>query len=296
MNSLRIAALLSAILALAKGGAFMWSGSIVVLASFLDSLVDTFLSFLNFKISKWSQEQPDSEHPYGHGGFEVMTSMMQGMLIAGSGVMVLFQALDRVFAPKSIEDISLDRLPVALGVMVISTLFAVVITSILNRAKNKIEASDRRNLSVDADHAHYSGDVWQNSVAIVGLVLSWKLHTPWADVVAGFIAGFLLLWTSYPVLKFSVRDVMNSDYDPKLRSQVESIVAHCNIPEVKGMHRLRTRSLGPNRFVDFHLKLPNNIPLIEAHEISYRIETVIRNAIPGVDVLMHLDPESEPDE
>jgi len=91
MNSLRIAALMSAILALAKGGAFMWSGSIVVLASFLDSLVDTFLSFLNFKISKWSQEQPDSEHPYGHGGFEVMTSMMQGMLIAGSGVMVYFR-------------------------------------------------------------------------------------------------------------------------------------------------------------------------------------------------------------
>jgi ferrous-iron efflux pump FieF len=54
--------------------------------------------------------------------------------------------------------------------------------------------------------------------------------------------------------------------------------------------------LGPNRFVDFHLKLPNTIPLINAHEISYRIEAVIRNAIPGVDVLMHLDPESEPDE
>jgi ferrous-iron efflux pump FieF len=296
MNSLRIAALMSAILALAKGGAFMWSGSIVVLASFLDSLVDTFLSFLNFKISKWSQEQPDSEHPYGHGGFEVMTSMMQGMLIAGSGVMVLFQALDRVFAPKSIEDISLDRLPVALGVMVVSTLFAVVITGILRKAKAKIQAADRRNLSVDADHAHYSGDVLQNSVAIVGLVLSWKLQTPWADVIGGFIAGLLLLWTAYPVLRFSVKDIMNSDYDPKLRAQVESIVANCNIPEVKGMHRLRTRSLGPNRFVDFHLKLPNNIPLINAHEISYRIEAVIRKAIPGVDVLMHLDPESEPDE
>lgn len=296
MNSLRIAALMSAMLALAKGGAFMWSGSIVVLASFLDSLVDTFLSFLNFKISKWSQEQPDSEHPYGHGGFEVMTSMMQGMLIAGSGVMVLFQALDRVFAPKSIEDISLDRLPVALGVMVVSTLFAVVITGILRKAKAKIHAADRRNLSVDADHAHYSGDVLQNSVAIVGLIVSWKLQTPWADVIGGFIAGLLLLWTAYPVLKFSVKDIMNSDYDPKLRAQVESIVANCNIPEVKGMHRLRTRSLGPNRFVDFHLKLPNNIPLVNAHEISYRIEAVIRNAIPGVDVLMHLDPESEPDE
>jgi ferrous-iron efflux pump FieF len=62
------------------------------------------------------------------------------------------------------------------------------------------------------------------------------------------------------------------------------------------MHRLRTRTLGPNRFVDFHLKLPNNMPLIEAHEIGYKIEAAIRKAIPGVDVLMHLDPEAEPDE
>lgn len=296
MNSLKVAAVISAILAIAKGGAFMWTGSVVVLASFLDSLVDTILSFLNFKISKLSQEQPDREHPYGHGGFEVITSMAQGVLIAGSGVMVIFQGLDRIFAPTGMGDLSLDRLPVALAVMVVSTICAAVITTILSRSKKEIRAADKRNLSVDADHAHYSGDVMQNSVAIVGLGLSWWIQNPWIDVAAGFIAGFLLLWTAYPVLKYSIRDVMNSDYDPKLRDQVESIVANCNIPEVKGMHRLRTRSLGPNRFVDFHLKLPNNIRLIEAHEIGYRIEEVIKKSIPGVDVLMHLDPESEPDE
>lgn len=296
MKSLWIAAMISAVLALAKGGAFVWTGSVVVLASFLDSLVDTCLSFINFRISKMSQELPDSEHPYGHGGFEVMTSMSQGLLIAGSGVVVLFQALDRTFAPKSIGDFSLERVPVALIVMIISTICAAFITFILNKSRREIRATDRRNLSVEADHAHYSGDVLQNTVAIFGLIASWWLQTPWADVIAGLFAGLLLLWTAYPVLKHGMRDIMNADYDPKLRAQVEAIVANCKIPEVKGMHRLRTRSLGPNRFVDFHLKLPNTIPLIEAHEIGYRIETVIKKAIPGVDVLMHLDPESEPDE
>jgi len=296
MNSLRLASMISAVLAVTKGAAFMWTGSVVVLASFLDSLVDTFLSFLNFKISRLSQETPDREHPYGHGGFEVMTAMAQGILIAGSGVMVIFQGLDRIFSPKSIEDLSIDRLPIALAIMLVSMVFAGVITFILNKSKLEIRAADRRNLSLDADHAHYSGDVLQNIVAILGLVLAWKLQTPWADIVAGLFAGGLLLWTAYPVLKHSVRDVMNSDYDPKLRAQVEEIVKNCNISEVRGMHRLRTRSLGPNRFVDFHLKLPNNIPLIQAHDIGYKIELVIKKAIPGVDVLMHLDPEAEPDD
>jgi ferrous-iron efflux pump FieF len=296
MNSLRTAAVISGLLALAKGAAFMWTGSVVVLASFLDSVVDSFLSFLNFKTSKFSQERPDREHPYGHGGIEVMTSLAQGALIAGSGVVVLFQALDRIFAPRSLENITIDRLPVALAVMVVSGVFALVITRILEKSKHEEKSAARRNLSLDADHAHYKGDVLQNVVAISGLLISWWFETPWADVVAGFVAGVLLLLTAYPVLKHSIRDVMNTDSDPKLRMQVEELVASCNIPEVRGIHRLRTRTLGPNRFVDFHLKLPNNMPLIEAHHIGYRIEAVLKKAIPGVDILMHLDPEAEPDE
>ncbi len=296
MKSLKIAAVISALLAVAKGGAFAWTGSVVVLASFLDSLVDTFLSFVNFKISRLSQERADRQHPYGHGGFEVITALMQGILIAGSGLMVWFQSLDRIFSPKSIENLSLNRLPVALVVMVVSTLAAVVITGILGRSRQQIKSADQRSLSLNADHAHYAGDVLQNVVTIIGVAVSWWFKSPFADVVAGFIAGFILLRAAYPLLRESAWDILNAESDPKLREQVQSIVQGCGITEVKGMHRLRTRTLGPNRFADFHLKLPNNIPLIEAHEISYRIEALLRKSIPGIDVLIHLDPEAEPDE
>jgi ferrous-iron efflux pump FieF len=296
MNALKIAAAISAALAVAKGVAFAWTGSIVILASFLDSTVDSFLSFVNFKISRISQEQADRQHPYGHGGFEVIASLVQGILIAGSGVMVLFQSLDRVFAPKSIENINLDRLPAGFAVMAVSTVSAFVITFLLGRSRKETAATSKRSLSLDADHAHYAGDVAQNVVTMAGLAASWYWNNPWADVFAGFVAGLILLKSAYPLLRESARDIMNVDSDPKLREQVESVVRRCAIAEVRGMHRLRTRTLGPNRFVDFHLKLPNNMPLIEAHEIGYKIEAAIRKAIPGVDVLMHLDPEAEPDE
>ena len=296
MTSLRWAAVISGLLALTKGAAFAWTGSVVVLASFLDSIVDTLLSFVNFKISRISQLRADRQHPYGHGGLEVITSLLQGILIVGSGIMVLFQSLDRVFSPKGIENLNIDRLPIAFAVMVGSTLAALVITAILKRSKKEIAAKDARSLSLNADHAHYAGDVLQNAVTIVGVSVAWWWNTAWADVFAGFVAGGILVKTAVPLLRESFRDIMNTEFDPKLRVQVETLVKECGIPEVRGMHRLRTRSLGPNRFVDFHLKLPNNIPLIEAHEIGYRIESLLHKAIPGVDVLMHLDPEAEPDE
>ena len=296
MRSLRWAAIISAILAIAKGAAFAWTGSVVVLASFLDSFVDSFLSFVNFKISSMSQVRADRQHPYGHGGLEVITSLLQGILIAGSGIMVLFQSLDRVFSPKGIENLNIARLPIALAVMVASTLAAFLITAILKKSKKDVAAKDGRSLSLNADHAHYAGDVLQNVVTIAGVAAAWWWNSAWADVVSGFVAGCVLVAAAIPLLRESARDIMNTEFDPRLRAQVETVVNGCGIKEVRGMHRLRTRSLGPNRFVDFHLKLPNDMPLIEAHEIGYRIEALLHEAIPGVDVLMHLDPEAEPDE
>lgn len=296
MSALRWAATISFCLALAKGFAFVWTGSIVVLASFLDSAVDTFLSFVNFRISKLAKESADREHPYGHGGLEVLTSMVQGGLIAGSGVVVVFQSLDRIFSPKGIENLNVEHLPMALVIMLASTLSAFIITAILMRSRKAIAAKDERSLSLDADYAHYSGDVLQNIVTIVGVAVAWWFKTPWADVVAGLVAGAILFRASYPLLRESIRDIMNTEFDPKLREQVMNVVNKCGIPEVKGMHRLRTRTLGPNRFVDFHLKLPNDLRLIEAHEIGYRIEAMLKKAIPGVDIVMHLDPETEPDD
>jgi ferrous-iron efflux pump FieF len=296
VSSLRWAATISAILALAKGFAFVWTGSVVVLASFLDSFVDTILSFVNFKISKLSQARPDREHPYGHGGFEVLTAMVQGVLIAGSGVLVLFQGIDRIFSPKSIENLTMERLPIALVIMVASTLSAFLITIILQRSRREVQSKDQRSLSLDADYAHYSGDVLQNVVTIAGLALTWWLKTPWADIISGLLAGMILLRAAYPLLRESIRDVMNTEFDPKLREQVQKIVSSSGIAEIRGMHRLRTRTLGPNRFIDFHLKLPNQLPLIQAHEIGYRLEALIKREIPGADVVMHLDPEAEPDD
>jgi ferrous-iron efflux pump FieF len=217
-------------------------------------------------------------------------------LIAGSGVIVLFQSLDRMFAPRSIENLEVGRLPVAFAVMIFSTIASFVIAKILSRSKIEVAKQKGRSLSLNADHAHYSGDMLQNIVTIIGVMLTWWFKSPFVDVFAGVVASGVLLRSAIPLLKESVRDILNTEFDPKLRAEVKSIVENSGIEEVKGMHRLRTRTLGPNRFVDFHLKLPNNIPLIEAHEIGYRIEEVLKNAIPGVDILLHLDPEAEPDD
>lgn len=296
MNALLAASLLSLVLAIAKGSAFALSGSIVVLASFLDSMMDAILSWVNFKLAKAAATRADREHPYGHGGFEVISSLLQGSLIAASGGLVIFQTLDRIFSPAGYQNTKLDEIPLALGVLVASSLVGALITWILGRSRSKLKTSNKRSLSLDSDHAHYAGDFVQSVIGIIGLVLTiWK-NSPVFDVLAGGLSGLVLLKTAYPLLKTSLKDIMNTEFDPKLQNTIQNIVLTSKIAEIKGLHRLRTRTLGPNHFVDFHLKLPDHIPLIEAHNISYKVEELIHEALPNADVMIHLDPEGEPDE
>lgn len=296
MKSLRTASLMSFGLAIAKGSAFALSGSLVILASFLDSLMDAILSWVNFKMSRAAQESADRHHPYGHGGFEVIAAMLQGFLIAGSGALVLFQTLDRVFSPAGSQNLKLDQLPLALVIMIISTLVGSVITFLLTKERRAHAEDKKRSLSLDADHAHYTGDLLQNGVGIVGLVLTIWTQNGAIDAVTGVISAAILLKTAFPLLRDSFADIMNQEFDPKLQEQVQRIVLNANIPEVKGMHRLRSRTLGPNHFVDFHLKLPDEMTLFAAHEISYELESLIKQALPNIDVMIHLDPEAEPDD
>jgi ferrous-iron efflux pump FieF len=296
MNALICASLVSFFLAALKGGAYTMSGSILVLASFLDSLMDSVLSWVNYKLSKLALERADHQHPYGHGGFEVVGSLLQGFLIAGSGVLVFFQSLDRIFSPAGRQNLSVDEIPLSLGVMAVSIIAGFAIQYILGRAQRQNSQGVERSLSLISDVAHYRGDLFQNGLALLGLVATFYFGNPMIDALLGGCGGCIVIATSWPLIRDSLKDIMNTSFDPNLQAMVKNIVMSSTIEQVKGMHRLRSRTLGPRHFVDFHLKLPNEITLREAHEISYQIEGLIAEKIPEVDVMIHLDPEDEPDD
>jgi len=296
MHPLLLASSISFLLAIAKGCAFAFSGSLIVFASFLDSLMDVVLSWLNYKLARAAHIHADKEHPYGHGGFEVISMLFQGILIAASGSLVVYQTINRFLSPTGYRSVALDEIPLAVGIMVLSTLGGGLISFFLRRQKSKLNAQKQRSLSVDADHAHYVGDLIQNGFGILGLLLTLWFQSPWIDMLVGGFVGLVLLKTAIPLLRTSVRDIMNTEFDESLHQKILDIVADVNIPQIKGVHRVRSRTLGPHHFIDFHLKLPDDIKLIEAHKIAYCLEEHIQQEIPRSDVMIHLDPETEPDD
>jgi ferrous-iron efflux pump FieF len=293
-DTLLVVALVSGFLFLIKLYAYVLSGSVIVLASFLDSLFDSLISLVNRVVNKKSHDAADKEHPFGHGGFEVIGSLVQGLLMIFFAANLLFEAV-RKLIEGDFAAIEAGNFQIALGVMLFATLAGAGIHLYFSRQLRRMHRHKLRSLALLADQAHYSGDAVTNGLSVLGLLLIY--FTQWwvLDAVFGVVAAIALLLVAFPVLRKTFNDIVHSEAPPELQQGIVDIVLQLD-PRIKGLHQLRSRQFGPSLFVDFHLKVSENLHLKEAHHLSDRVTSAIKKTYPNADVVIHLDPASEEDE
>lgn len=292
-KALTLAALLSAFLFILKFVTFWISGSLVVLGSAFDSLGDTTISLINRRVNRLAHEEPDSQHPFGHGGFEVVGSLIQGVVLVMLGFNLIMEAVRRIRADGGVE-LHPEEFTFAASVLIISAIFGAVISVILSKAEKNKRLENTRSLSLGSDKAHYSADFFTNLLAGIGLLFIQKTGLHWIDAGLGALAGVLTIVTGIPILKKCFEDIMHQEVSRETQQSIVDIVFRAS-PNVLGIHQLRTRQLGPNLFVDFHMKLPAKMPLEDAHEVGDLVMKQVKDSYPRVDLIVHLDPDSEPD-
>lgn len=289
---LKFAAFLSLILFFAKLAAYVLTGSLLVLGSLFDSLADTLSSLTNHKIHKMSLEKADKEHPFGHGGYEVIGSLIQGMILGFLGISLFIESVRRYFSDDYIVS---DSLLIAAGIMAFASLGGFAIQIFLKSQLKKFEARHERSLSLLSDRAHYHGDAWVNGIGAIFILAVYYTGIKVLDIVGGCIASVALVATSVPILIKCFRDITHNEASAKLQQIIVDIALSVD-PRVKGVHQLRSRELGPLLFVDFHMQVQDDLSLKEAHDIGDRVVAAITKIIQRADVLIHLDPESEPEQ
>lgn len=293
-KTLVYAAGFSALLSVIKLIGFFYTGSLIVLASFFDSLADTVTSLINNSIYKKSVESADKEHPFGHGGFEVVGALIQGLLITFFSISILIESVRKLWT-GSYQSLDHDLIPVALGIMLFSAIGGLLIHFYFTQQVKGMKQRRERSLVLLADKAHYSGDVFINFLSAIGLLVVYVTQLQFLDPLMGCIAAVLLASVAFPVLKKSFKDILHNEAPEEFQQIIVNIVMSVD-NRIKGIHLLRSREFGPYLFVDFHMKLPDDLPLKKAHKIGENVETEIKKIFLNADVFIHLDPESEPDQ
>jgi len=267
------------VLVLAKAWAWRMTGSVSVLSSLADSMLDVLASGLTFWAVRYSLSPADAEHRFGHGKSEGLAALVQGLIIAGSGFFVGREAIGRLMAPQPIE-----RPEVGLLVIIASTFATVLLVGYQRYVGRRT-----RSLAINADAMHYTADILVNLSVGAAVVLTawtgWRLMDP---VVGLGVAAYILLG-AFRMAAQSLDILLDREIPDDDRQRVRDIaLAH---PDVLGLHDMRTRLGGSHYIVQFHLDLPREISLWRSHEILDEVEERIRGEYPGCEIIIHADPQ-----
>jgi len=274
------AAVVSAcVLIVAKGGAFLVTNSVSVLASFADSALDLLASVVSFMAVRHALVPADNQHRFGHGKAEPLSALAQGAFVAGSAVLLIAEAGSRFSSDAQVRSGEL-------GIAV--TLFAIILTLVLVTFQRHV-VRQTGSLAIDADSLHYSGDLLLNLSVIAALFFSTYTTLQWADPVIAALIAVYLLYNAWRIAKSSINQLMDHELNESDRSLIiEIAMKH---PKVKGVHELRTRSSGLNTFMQLHLVLDPELSLIEAHRVSDQVEQALTRDFANADIIIHQDPE-----
>ncbi|WP_263144151.1 cation diffusion facilitator family transporter [Pseudomonas sp. RIT-PI-AD] len=264
-------------LALAKGIAWWMSGSVSLLAGLTDSLLDGAASLLNLLAVHYSLRPADRDHRYGHGKAEAMAGLGQALFIGVSAVLIAMQAVDRLLHPQPL---------VAAGAGIAVILLSLLATgALLLFQRHVVRATG--STAVRADSLHYRSDLLLNAGILLALSLA-GFGWPHTDALFGLgIAGYIL-YSALSITRESFSVLMDQELPTDVSDAMLALARQ--VPGVLGAHDLRTRMSGSHWFVQLHLELPDEMPLLQAHALGERAAAAIRAAYPRAEVLVHADP------
>ena len=274
-----VAAACALILAVGKFSAGLVSGSMALVSSGLDSLLDVFMSTMNFFAIQKAAKPADEDHRYGHGKVEDLAALLQSSVIVFSGGMIIYTSVREFIHNEPITYSALD-----ISVMIVSLFFSFFISRYLKAAGDKTESNALR-----ADALHYRSDLYSNSAAIVAIILTVYTGKTFYDILFAVITGCIIIYSALLIAKKGLQGLTDSSIPHPLEKQIEDLLSQMAYPYA-GYHKLRTRYSGSKKYVDFHLLACRKLHVDEAHELVDRVEKEIVRELVTVDVVIHLEP------
>jgi cation diffusion facilitator family transporter len=270
----------AAVLTLIKLVVGVMSGSVAVLASAVDSVLDLFVSIFNYFAINNSEKPADATFNYGRGKIEALASVIEGTIITVSGLFLFYQAVKKAFG----EEVS-GYLGISLIVMIISLIITIGLVVYLNAVAKKTN-----NMVIKADALHYKTDVYTNGAVLISLVLIYFTGYDIIDAVIGGAISIYIIYSAYELIEEGVMVLLDHAVEEEKTNKIIEIIQ--NEPRVNDYHMLKTRQAGNDIFVDVHLVFDCIISLMDAHRITDKIEEKIKQIDEQSNwiITVHMDP------
>lgn len=262
-----------------KTVAYLLTGSVGLLSDAIESVINLIAAGIALWMLTVAARPPDENHLYGHSKAEYFASTVEGGLILVAAVSIVVTAVERLIAPRPLEQVSLG-------------LLASVLASLVNFgvARVLLSAGKKYNsITLESDAHHLMTDVWTSvgvlsGVAIVALT-GWLILDP---IVALAVAANII-WTAISLLRRSVAGLMDASLPEEDQKKIEAVLETYRQKNI-GFHALLTRQAAARKFISVHVLVPGEMTVHDAHHLAEDIERELRLAVGEASVLTHVEP------
>ncbi len=266
------------ILIIIKLFAYVLTGSVALLSSLIDSVLDALASLVNLFAVSHALTPADREHRFGHGKAEPLAGLGQAAFITGSSLFLIFEALNHLVNPIQIQNGM-----VGIIVIIISLIFTIVLVLF-----QKYVVKQTGSIAIRADSIHYLSDVIMNLSVIAALVLNVYFGWLIADPIFALCIAAFIIYSAWQIASHSLNQLMDRELPDEDREKIKAIAM--KHPQVHSLHELRTRASGKDLFIQFHLEMDGDLSLLKAHVFADEVEQELKQVFPDADVIIHEDP------
>jgi cation diffusion facilitator family transporter len=260
------------------------TGSVGLLSDALESLVNLAAAVLALSMLRVAATPPDANHPYGHSKAEYFSAGIEGALIVLAAGAIIYAAVPRLFDPQPLEA------PVAgLGISFVAALINFGTAVVLIRA-----GKQHHSITLEADGRHLMTDVWTSGGVIAGVALVFATGWLLLDPLVALAVALHIIWIGLGLMRRSVRGLMDAAISRDDQQEVTRLFAEYSRRYGVAFHAFRTRQAGRRRFISFHILVPDQWTVAQAHRLSEEIEERIRSLVPNAGIFTHIEPISDP--
>ena len=263
-----------------KYWAYWITGSVALFSDALESTVNVATALVAYIAIRVAAIPEDENHPYGHHKAELMSATLEGALIIIAAFVILSQAYLALMTPRPLTEVR-EGLAINLVAGVINGIWCYY----LLREGRKLHSP-----ALVADGKHLLTDVFSSLGVIAGIALAAWLGIWWLDGALAILVAANILWSGYHVVQSSLSGLMDEALSEADQATIKSIIAEHGAGAVQA-HDLRTRQAGQATFIDFHLVVPSDMTVFDAHELCDRIEAALKIEFAHMRIHIHLEPQ-----
>lgn len=258
------------------------SGSVSIISEAIHSGMDLVASLVAFFSVRNSAKPADKKHPYGHGKIENISGLIEGLLIFIAAALIITEAVKKILNPAEIEQAN-----IAIAVMFVSALINLAVSRKLYKV-----SQEEDSMALEADALHLKTDVYTSLGVGIGILLIKLTGLSILDSIVAILVAVIIIKEAWELCKNAFDHLLDSKLSDEEEVEVEKIINE-HSHQFIDYHKLKTRKSGNKKHIDFHITVPPDLTVKEAHDIIGSLKKDLNETLKNTRVNIHADPDEK---